>query len=280
MVKFFSRITALAVILVMVGMAAIVEAQDDDDALLIPILDNDDRVVSEFDETANMHLYGFFGSEGDTVTISMMPGDTSIIDPYLILLNSSGRVVASDDDGGETLYASLIEDVQLPADDFYLLLATEFTGLRFGTDDLGTDSIDEDLTYELAIEGINAPDNADDIEIDAELINAGETIQLDIGVSQAVAFVFFEGEGGDLVTIGTDDIGDNVDTILYVFDPIGLRVGVNDDRDEDTYSRIESLELPDDGLYLIMATGYEFELTSDRTLDWSEEGGIALSLSN
>lgn len=282
MLRYLTRLTALALIVTLMGLVAIVQAQDE---VFEPILlENGDVIEAEFDVDSNAHLYSFFGSEDDTVTISMTQPETGLIDPYLVLIDGNGQVIARDDDGGDVLLSALISDVTLPGDGIYFVLATELLGLRFDADDSGlaeqvAASDTADLSYTLTIAGISMPSDEQDVTTSARLVEQGEAVQLSLSAETPVAFVLFAGDAGDVVTVSTADTADPVDTILYLFDPTGLRIAANDDGADtpQLLSQIDDVELPEDGIYMVVVTAYAYETTAEFD-DWDGGGTVVLTI--
>ncbi|MFP4324024.1 MAG: hypothetical protein ACLFTK_16335, partial [Anaerolineales bacterium] len=83
-----------------------------------------DQATERVGEGSAAVRYTFDGAAGDVVRIAMTSTDQAGLDPYLLLYNSTGDLVAEDDDGGDNLN-SLIQTT-LPADDTYTILATRF----------------------------------------------------------------------------------------------------------------------------------------------------------
>jgi len=65
-------------------------------------------------------------TEGKTYQIDMISADQKTLDPFLRLLDSGGKQLAFDDDGGEGLNARLI--FRAPATATYQIIATSFGG--------------------------------------------------------------------------------------------------------------------------------------------------------
>ncbi|MBN1201055.1 MAG: TlpA family protein disulfide reductase [Anaerolineae bacterium] len=69
--------------------------------------------------------YSFDGRTGDVISIRLA-ADGSELDAYLLLLDSNGRELASNDDLDDDSGDAAILDFTLPADDMYLLRATRY----------------------------------------------------------------------------------------------------------------------------------------------------------
>ncbi|MHB8625657.1 MAG: pre-peptidase C-terminal domain-containing protein [Aggregatilineales bacterium] len=96
--------------------------------------------------------YSFTAKQGTIVSISMNAVKGGSLDPLLILLDSSGNVVTSNDDANPNTRDSLISNFQLPADGTYTIVATRYA-LAIG----GTEG---DYQLKVTLGKINAPTNA------------------------------------------------------------------------------------------------------------------------
>ncbi len=67
--------------------------------------------------------YTFEGNQGQAITITL---ESEEFDPILLLFDSSGNEVATNDDFGGTLNSAII--LTLPADDTYTVIARSFSG--------------------------------------------------------------------------------------------------------------------------------------------------------
>jgi hypothetical protein len=252
----------LGVMLLAVALVPLAAAQDNDEEeprLTLDVLYDGDRVIGVFEDEINAHLYAFVGQAGDVVTISMTQADDSILDPYLVLLGPAGEVYAADDDSGMVDLAAQISDFTLPEDGSYFVLATSFRGLR---QEAMADVDPQE--YELVIRGPSLPAGVDEVEAIEYLalrMEIGEEAVLAITPEEPVFYVTFLAEAGDVVSIITEELDQPVDTLLYLFDPFGQRVALNDDIDfaaRNYYAAIEEYLILEDGLYLIFATAFDF----------------------
>jgi hypothetical protein len=263
----------LGLMLLAVALVPLAAAQDDEEEprLTLDVLYDGDRVTGVFEDEVNAHLYAFVGQSGDVVTISMTQADDSILDPYLVLLGPAGEVYAADDDSGMVDLAAQISDFVLPEDGSYFVLATSFRGLR--QEPLEDADPQE---YELVIRGPSLPDDVDEVEAVEYLalrMEIGEAVVLTITPEEPVFYVTFLAEAGDVVSIITEELDEPVDTLLYLFDPYGIRVAINDDIDfaaRNYYAAIEEYLIPEDGLYLIFATAFDFNRA--HTANWANDG--------
>lgn len=102
-----------------------------------------DTIQDELDENsesdpfrdAPAESYEFDGSQGDQVRITM---ESDPIDPYLTLTNSSGDLVAQNDDhqNADGRWGSQI-NTTLPADDTYTIWASRYAGMLDTGEDYG-----------------------------------------------------------------------------------------------------------------------------------------------
>jgi len=84
--------------------------------------------------------------------------------------------------------------------------------------------------------------------------------------TEPVYFITFEGVEGQSLDITLDS--DDFDPLLYVFDPNGARIGVNDDEDG-LNSAFSGLELPQTGTYLLFVTSYGYDDAAEFDFDAS-----------
>lgn len=261
-------IVLLIVLLVVPGIA---NGQSETDFNFTNLSDGD-TLADQFEDTALAKLYSFEASEGDVVTISMAQTSDEL-DPYLVLMGANGEVLAIDDDSRDdsgVLYSAQIQAFEIPSDGDYLILATTFEAVRGVYEPLR-----EPLGYEVSITGNTPPSDSDTDTptIAAEEVSSGDSMQLELSPEQPVYYLQFSGAAGQSVTL---DMQGDFDTLLYLFDPNGVRVIANDDGDSSTNSRIENFELEEDGTYLIFATSYDFTFAADD--DWSGGGEFIFSM--
>lgn len=277
------KMTRLAVLLVLLFSAFTVTsvmAQDEEPILTFTILEDGQSVTNTFEGDVNAQLYVFIGSAGDVVDITMIQADDSFLDPYVVLMGPAGQVYASDDDSGPEPLSSEISGFELPEDGTYFILATTFNGLR-ALEETENNAEAEPVTYEVSVSGINTPagvDNSERFDYFAGQLEIGaDPIVLAITPEEPVFYVTFAGEQGDLVSITTadDEDGPAIDTLLYLFDTNGNRIAVNDDGEGiGLYSSIDNIELPEDGLYMVFATSWDFAESYEE--EWSNAGSFSI----
>lgn len=279
MITFTTRIIALALIVVGFVVAINITNAQDRDEFAPTILKKGDIITNEFSADVNAHVYAFNGRANDSVSVWMIQPENSALDPYLVLLGADGSVVASDDDGGPRLFSAFIQNATLPADGTYFILATTKTGERFDFEGIYTNTRDipSELGYELRLEGASV--DSDEIELDATELSIGSAVDVEVSKETPVVYATFSARRGDTVTITTASNSQDMDTILYLFDAEGNRLAVNDDGDNMGYfSQINRFSLPEDGVYLIVATSYGFDVAYQARGDWDGAGSFRLSM--
>ncbi len=91
----------------------------------------------------------------------------------------------------------------------------------------------------------------------------GDTVTGTLDDARYEGLYTFEGAAGDVVTIDLRRIEGDLDTSLRLLDADGREVALNDDIGGDSSdARIESLVLPEDGSYTIVATRFQGEFGS------------------
>ncbi len=273
--KFLKLLTIVLIILSLAVTA--VSAQKDEPAtgegITLPIMLDGDTFSGQFDGLITGQLLAFNGSEGDSVTISMVQTDeNSSLDPLIVLLGQAGEVLASDDDSGDVSLSSLIEDFELPYDGSYYIVATTFANLN------NEEDLSDPLAFDITLTGNTQPTGIDGY--DENTVNflsgavvVGDVVDGELITAEPVYFITFEGEEGQVLDLTLDS--DDFDPLLYVFDPNGSRIGVNDD-DDGLNSALSGLELSQTGRYLIFVTSYGYDDAAE--FDFDASGVFTLSI--
>jgi hypothetical protein len=230
----------------------------------IPTLE--DTMQDAFEGNRFARFYSFEGSEGDVVSISMVQDDEEgDLDPYLVLFDPSGNVLAANDDGGDVSFSALIEDVTLPEAGVYLVMATTYNTVRAEIPEA-----DEPLGYTISISGVSAGESEDEFFALPLVIDVEQSYE----DTQAAQFFVFEGQEGETLTLGAyseDYIA--FDPILFLFDPDGWLVAANDDFSDTSDARLDAVELPEDGNYTVLVAHFSFTLSTDE--DWVGGGSFS-----
>lgn len=106
---------------------------DLDASIIIEPIDDDAERVDFVGDVQPFVTYSFEGNAGDVVTIEMetLEGD---LDAYLVLLNRPSRELIAEADDADFSTNAVIDEVILPADGEYLILATRYQGLDGDTE--------------------------------------------------------------------------------------------------------------------------------------------------
>jgi hypothetical protein len=279
---FRSKLALCAVILALVLTPALSAlAQDDEVTLNLPILLDGDSVEGVVSPDVQANLYVFNGNEGDVVDLTMV--QTDALDPYLLVLGPRGEVLAANDDAdlenGDL--SSHIAELTLPESGSYFVIASSFQYITtMGISEEETETTAE-LGYTLTITGNTAVEDAEGFAFAAGELVAGEALEGEITAEEPVYYYTFTGAAGDVVdlTAASDTFND---TIVSVFGPGGARLAVNDDVDRDGgdfSSAIAGLELPEDGIYMVMVTNpFLMQASEDLVVDETFYGTFTVSL--
>lgn len=230
-------------------------------------------VEGRFTPEMTMQMYLFFGSEGDRVTITM-EGQTIDLDSFLIVLGPNGEVLAADDDSGPQRLDAQVSNLVLPADNLYMVLATTFSSVH-GDGFIGDP---DNARYKLTVSGNTDPASlmGQTVNLSGRPLVPGEPTRTRISVEEPVFYFFFDANEGDVITLEMES--PDFDTLLYLFNAQGERIAVNDDADSINLSKIEALELSQDGPYVAFATVYGFPDLVDPEAWGAGEGRFAILL--
>jgi hypothetical protein len=204
--------------------------------------------------------YGPFrpGSLHDTFTFEATAGDqyaidmtSAQVDSYLYLAGPSGEIVAQDDDSGASFDARIVYTA--PSDGAYTIYAT-----TFWSDDVGAYSVSLN-----AGAGCTAPATPLATGVPATGALAAGDCYHSIRTTAFHDKYTFEGAAGDAVSITMESPA--FDTYLYLRDPSGAVVGVDDDGGGWLNSWI-STTLAADGVYTVEATSFAANATGPYTV--------------
>lgn len=235
---------------------AITTSQDDES---IPIRYGSQARGRISDETPEIR-YVFQGNEGDVVEIGMnAEASAAPLDPYLILQNASGTVVAENDDVSAGVIRDAFIRTSLPASGEYTIVATRFSD---ATSTLSTGEFQLSLQYQdPALAGIDR---------EASMLAYGQTVTSTITADLYLRFFYFSGQQGDEITLEVDTTEGTLDPVLYLYAMTStdefVLLTVNDDSElGNTYDPLISYTLPRSGGYLAVVTRYT-ETAADPTI--------------
>jgi len=190
------------------------------------------------------------------------------IDTVVSLYDSTGNELASDDDGGKEFGSSRLFCVVEEGGRLYV----QVRGLADTEEGFGT-------RYEVSVrlaEGFRMDEyEPDDSPALATRIELGETQRHNRHVSGDEDWISFRAEAGSTYVIETSRLGDQADTVVYLYDPEGNQLALDDDGgDEERASRLR-WTAPDSGLFFVKVgnwlptwagpgTGYDLVLRPPR----------------
>lgn len=231
-----------------------------DPDFLLTLLEDGVAVEGVFEGDVTAQLYGFFGSEGDVVTVEMLQADDSGLDPFIVLLGPAGQVIGSDDDSGPQPLSSLIDGVELPVSGSYFILASTYTYIDNVLEESDA-ALAEAQPYTLTVSGFTEPENPEDRLFFSGDLELGATSEGYSTLEEPVYYyTFIVAEDAAPVTVDLSVSSLDFDTLAMVFGPGGTRLAVNSDDPEGigTDSAIRGLELTEPGKYLFFATDVFF----------------------
>lgn len=185
-------------------------------------------------------LYSFEGKEGQQLTIEMISDD---IDSYLILLNSSNRELAQDDDSGGDRNAQI--RITLPEDGIYKLLANSYEAGESGNYRLRIVATSPLLRSLFDRQGSILRENG--------ILDSSDLV-LESDGSLYDEYTF-EGQAGQEVTVRLES--SEFDPYVVLFGPNGNVVAENDDLSDSNQNSFVSVVLPEDGSYRVLVNAYD-----------------------
>ncbi|MBN1967609.1 MAG: hypothetical protein JW910_23335, partial [Anaerolineae bacterium] len=190
-----------------------------------------DVVNATITDQAYRYVYYFSARQGDVIALRMTPlgGD---LDALLLLTDNNGHVLARSDDAQADLSAS-INPVQIPADDYYFIIAT-----RFGHA-LGSTAGE----FELALQRIGIAAGA------GVFLAYGDSVIGEIDDTTYQVTYTFEAGRGDIVNVQMLRLSGNLDPYLTIANASGQILADNDDRDASLNAEIKDLLILDAGRY-------------------------------
>ncbi len=194
------------------------------------------------DDEQHQRFYQFAGQAEERVRIRMERAGGAL-DPLLLLSDSQGRELASDDDGGGGKNA-LIKDFLLPADGLYTITATRF--------EMAAGQTSGPYRLELML-----PDLVlQDLPAGTQLLAWDRAVEARLDNETPARLYAIQGGADDVVTITMDRNSGNLDAVLNLRDAEQQLLVSDDDTGPGRNARIGDYVLPADGIYLVEATRY------------------------
>ncbi len=201
----------------------------------------------EGDTTAQ--LFAFNAAVGDNITVDVAP-DSSAFAPYVVLLGPAGGVIEA---GAPPL------NTQIPLSATYFVMVTA----REAINELQQNRFEEPQGFQVAVNGNNPPPQADGrlayfvtpLPYDAIFEEGYSSPQ------ETLYYFSFNAERGDTLNIVVTS--DDIDPVVYLFDPDGNRIATNDDADTlilpaTTDAAIENFEVPETNAYHVFVTAADY----------------------
>ncbi len=215
-----------------------------------------EAVSGSLDDDSFRQVYTFNGLANEVVAISMnrLSGN---LDPYLLLTDEQGQILALSDDEGPNTNAQ-IEFKRIPASGRYFVIAT-----RFGQEHGSTGG---DYTLLLARVGSGVTENT--------VLQYGDSVLGRISQDEPIAFYFLRAQRGDVINTTMRRTSGNLDPHLDLATGDGTVIISNDD-DPNAAGTLDAgishYTILENGIYLIVATRFGREAGDT-------EGSYVLSL--
>lgn len=250
--------------LLFVSLVPSAAAQDDLCESGAPFIEYGDTIDGEIDDDAPALAFCFEGEEGDEVAITMETIDGDL-EPIIIVTDSTLQSeIASSDEGSEDEPAVL--EFTLPDDGPFVIIAARVGFNR------GRSEGEFELTLELVGQGggssgssrqaAGATCDTLDLGVDINGIAYNETVEGEITDDDYAIFYCFNGLEDDEIVITMTTTDGDLDTLVLLTPDGDEILGVNDDIDTEggVLDSELSFTLPEDGVYLIVATRYNTEV--------------------
>ncbi|NDJ75002.1 MAG: hypothetical protein GYB65_01975 [Chloroflexi bacterium] len=203
-----------------------------------------EAVRGEIDGDTFRRVYSFAALENDVISLRMARTDGDL-DPFLLLTDEEGNIVAWSDDNGSGRDAAIVSK-RLPQEGRYFVIAT-----RFGQA-LGSTTGE----YELLLERVGTDGTQ------TTLLQYGNNVVGRITSDRPLVFYFLQAERGDVINISMQRTSGDLDPLvdLTTVDGIVLRSNDDDPQSENTLdARIANYTVLEPGIYLVLATRFGYE---------------------
>jgi hypothetical protein len=198
-------------------------------------------VTDVLDNDVFRHVYFFTGQVDDVVAISMTRNDGDL-DPYLLLTDEQGAILALSDDDGPGSDAR-IASKRIPAAGRYFVIATRFGQVQGSTSG----------SYTLLLERVGTGDP------ETTFLQYGDSVLGRVSLEEPLVFYFLRAQRGDVINIALHRTSGNLDPLLDLATADGRILVSNDDDPlaEGTLDAgITNYTVLESGVYLIVATHF------------------------
>lgn len=200
-----------------------------------------ERTTGSLDDSEFRQLFAFDGRANEVISL-VMTRTNGDLDPYLVVTNEDGTILALSDDDGESTNAE-IPFKRLPATGRYFVIATRF-GQEHGST-AGEYSLQMDRV------GTEADENT--------VLQYGDSIFGRVTAQEPTTFYFLRAQRGDVINITMRRTSGDLDPQLELATADGIVLITNDDdpNAEGTLdAEISTYTILEDGVYLIIATRF------------------------
>jgi hypothetical protein len=204
-------------------------------------LNYDQPVTGALDDQTYRQVYTFTGRADEVVAISMSQ-TTGDLDPYLLLTDELGNILAVSDDDGLGVDA-LIAFKRIPADGRYFVIAT-----RFGQSQGSTAG-----EYTLLLEHVGLGGTQDTV------LRYGDSVFGRVTQEEPQVFYFLRARRGDVINVTERRISGNLDPRVDLATADGIVLVSNDDAplaEGQLDAGIRHYTILETGVYLIVATRF------------------------
>ena len=213
--------------------------------------------TGNMEEAGDRDVFQFTVNKGGSATINLTGTDSQPVDTYLRFYDSSGTLIALDDDGGIGLNSSLTQT--LTAGTYYVSAGSY--------NDAGTGNFRVDVEFAADTSGddhVNDPGSgATLITLDDNGVGSGTGNMEDAGDRDVFQFTVDTSGLATISLTGTDT--SPVDTYLRFYDSSGTLIAENDDGDADLNSSLT--QTLTSGTYYVSAGSYNDAGTGDYRVD-------------
>ncbi|MBZ0240173.1 MAG: pre-peptidase C-terminal domain-containing protein, partial [Cutibacterium acnes] len=221
------------------------------------VIDTSGGEVTTVSDTITTTQWAMYYTYTTTTTTEVVNFDlvatSGNLDPLLILVGPDGREIIRNDDASEGVFNSRISNLPLDQLGEYTLIATRF-GLADGDTTGGFD-----LSVSPGIPGGEIGGTL------SQPIERGDTVRGTLASANSQGVYTIQASAGDRLTLELNGTSGDLDTLLILTDAYGNEIARNDDADNTTDSRLDNVEVPEDGYYSIIVMPFQgtgsYELT-------------------
>ena len=206
-----------------------------------------DSIISQVTDSEPLNYYLFRGERGDIVSVAMqrIAGD---LDPSVQVVDSSGRVIAENDEvAGSGSLDARVDALILQEDGMYVVIASRFGGQAGRSSGSFVLTLDRGSASGLGGSALMAIPLVDDTPADGELT-----------LERYADFYQFTGRKDEVITLRLErGAGSGLDPLVVLSDSLLEELAADDDGAGLQNSLISQYVLPEDGTYYVTVTRYQ-----------------------